>query len=311
MGTFIYFTDEQKLRANEVDLAEFLRRQGEKLIHSGRDKRLASDHSVTVRGNEWYDHAAEKGGHAIDFVQRHYGLSFPAAVTLLLGGEQGVPYDRADSKKEPEAKPFELPAQNKDMRRVFGYLIKHRCIDRDVITHFARAGTLYEDAEYHNAVFAGTDEHGVFRHAHKRSANSVGKAFRQNVEGSDPRCSFHHIGTSDRLYVFEAPIDMLSFISLYPSGWQEHSYVSLCGVGGQTMMWMLEQNPNLQKVCLCLDNDEAGLKAVDRLSAELNATGYEAAAFLPTHKDWNDELTARQMSADTVEMAASQSQSMT
>ena len=59
---YIHFTDEQKLRANSVDLVEFLRRQGEKLIPSGRDKRLASDHSITVRGNEWYDHEAEEGG---------------------------------------------------------------------------------------------------------------------------------------------------------------------------------------------------------------------------------------------------------
>lgn len=51
---YIHFTEDQKLRANSVDLVEFLRRQGEKLIPSGRDKRLASDHSITVRGNEWY-----------------------------------------------------------------------------------------------------------------------------------------------------------------------------------------------------------------------------------------------------------------
>ena len=49
MGTFIYFTEEQKRQANKVDLAEFLRRQGEKLLPSGRDYRLDSDHSVTTR----------------------------------------------------------------------------------------------------------------------------------------------------------------------------------------------------------------------------------------------------------------------
>ena len=34
MGTFIYFTEEQKRQANEVDLAEFLQRQGEKILPS-------------------------------------------------------------------------------------------------------------------------------------------------------------------------------------------------------------------------------------------------------------------------------------
>lgn len=44
---YIHFTEDQKLRANSVDLVEFLRRQGEKLISSGQDKRLTSDHSIT------------------------------------------------------------------------------------------------------------------------------------------------------------------------------------------------------------------------------------------------------------------------
>lgn len=35
---YIHFTEDQKLRANSVDLVEFLRRQGEKLISSGQDK---------------------------------------------------------------------------------------------------------------------------------------------------------------------------------------------------------------------------------------------------------------------------------
>ena len=107
---YIHFTEEQKLRANSVDLVEFLRRQGEKLIPSGRDKRLASDHSITVRGNEWYDHAAERGGHAISFVQNFYGLTYPEAVTRLLNGEQGEVYVPAEKKeKGPPTLPCRRP----------------------------------------------------------------------------------------------------------------------------------------------------------------------------------------------------------
>ena len=66
---YIHFTDEQKQRAGEVDLEQFLIWQGEKLLPSGFEKRLASDHSVTIRGNRWYDHAAEQGGGPVSFVQ--------------------------------------------------------------------------------------------------------------------------------------------------------------------------------------------------------------------------------------------------
>ena len=77
---YIHFTEEQKNRAASVDLEEFLRMRGEKLTRSGGEKRMASDHSVTIRGNEWYDHATEKGGGPISFVRDFYGLSYPEAV---------------------------------------------------------------------------------------------------------------------------------------------------------------------------------------------------------------------------------------
>ena len=72
MKEYIPFTDEQKHRANMVDLEDFLLRRGEKLLPSGRDKRLASNHSVTIRGSEWFDHDTQQGGHAIDFVPVSY-----------------------------------------------------------------------------------------------------------------------------------------------------------------------------------------------------------------------------------------------
>ena len=297
MSTYIHFTEEQKQRAASVDLEEFLRCRGEKLLASGREKRLARDHSVTIRGNEWYDHAEERGGHAVSFVQRFYHLSYPEAVTMLLGGELGTVYPSAEERVEEPPKPFVLPPANSNMRRVYAYLVKHRNIDRSVVAHFAREKLLYEDADYHNAVFVGTDEDGVPRHAHKRSTNSQGKSFKVNVEGSRPQHSFHHVGQDGLLYVFEAPIDLLSFLTLYPDRWQEHSYVALCGTGGQAVCWMLEQHPSLQSVVLCLDHDEPGQTAARRLQEELQGAGYHSGILLPVHKDWNDDLVQGQSMA--------------
>ena len=297
---YIHFTEEQKLRASEVDLVEFLRSQGEKLIRSGPEYRLASDHSITVRGNGWYDHAAKEGGGPISFVQQFYDLSYPEAITCLLGGEQGVVYAAASRQEEEPKAEFALPSAGREMRRMYAYLLKHRLLNRDVINTFVRAGLLYEscerfkDREYHNAVFVGKDENGVPRHAHKRSLNNLGKTFRINVEGSDPKCSFHYTGTSDRLYVFEAPIDLMSFLSRYPRGWQEHSFVALCGTSEHAMLWMLEQNPGIRSVCLCLDHDEAGIEASGRLAEILHEHGYDDVGILqPEYKDWNEDLKAR------------------
>lgn len=293
MSSYQHFTDEQKERANSVDLVDFLQRQGEKLLPSGREKRLASDHSITVHGNRWYDHAAEQGSYAIDLVKRLYNLSFPDAVTLLLGGEQGQPY-RQHSKSEPEQrKPFVLPQAHTDMRRVFAYLIKQRCISREVLSEFAREKLVFEDGEHHNAMFVGVDENGVARHAHKKST-ATGSSFRINVEGSDPAYSFHYLSKNPqphKLFVFEAPIDLLSYISLHPKNWQSSSYVALNGVSEKPVLKLLELYPRLGHVVLCLDNDEAGLNAARRIHNTLQQRGFENVEYnISAHKDWNEDL---------------------
>lgn len=299
---YIHFTDEQKQRAASVDLVDFLRRQGEKLVRSGPEYRLASDHSITVRGSEWYDHAIEHGGGPVSFVRNYYGLTYPEAVIRLLDGEQGTVIERSAKQEEPEKKEFALPNAHTDMRRVYAYLLQRRLIDREVLSAFARAGLVYESCEkskdglkeYHNAVFVGKDDLGAARHAHKRSLNSGGNSLRINVEGCDPRYSFHYAGTSDRLYVFEAPIDLLSFISLYPKNWQQHSYVALCGTSRHALLWMLEQNDKLNKIVLCMDHDETGIEVNGRLAETLREAGYSNVSTLqPAHKDWNEDLKAR------------------
>lgn len=295
---YIEFTDSQKQRAAAVDLEAFLLSRGERLLREGRESRLASDHSVTVRGNEWFDHATKEGGGPVTFVQKFYGLSYPEAMSCLLNGEQGE--IRSAPPRQKEKKEFQLPPRNGTMRRVYAYLLKQRLISRNVLDAFVHAGLIYESREpskggndYHNAVFVGLDEHGVPRHAHKRSLYSTGPGLKRNVGGCDPRYSFHHTGTSDRLYVFEAPVDLLSFLTLYQKDWQTHSYAALCGTSEHAMLWMLEQNPNIQNVLLCLDHDEAGIEASGRLTEILRGHGYRCISVLqPEHKDWNEGLKA-------------------
>ena len=296
---YIPFTDEEKQLANSVDLAEYLRVRGEKLERAGREYKLiysddsGSHDSITIRGSTWFDHKNQMGGGAIKFMQYHYGMDFPTAVQELLGQRvtslSSVPLK--STKQSEKQKDFRLPEANDNMHRVYAYLIKQRFIAPEIISHFARRKLLYEDKEHHNAVFVGVDGNGVPRQAHKRGTATFGKSFRQTVEGSDTRYSFAHFGESEKLFVFEAPIDMLSYLTLYPENWQEHSYIAMNGVYENAVLTALKGHSNLSEIVICTDNDVGGIDAADRLSDILKEKGYaDIKRILPTNKDWNEDL---------------------
>jgi hypothetical protein len=288
---YIHFTEAQKQAAKQTDLAAFLRSRNEKLKRSGSEHEWVGHH-ITLRGNMFYDQYAQKGGTAVDFAQEQYGLSYPEAIQLLLGDSSAMAPVTEYRQKDRE--PFELPPKNGNMRRVYAYLIGQRCISRDVLYHFARRGLIYEDAKYHNSVFVETDKDGIPRHAHKKSTSLNDSSFRINQAGSEAAFSFHHVGRSDTVYTFEAPIDMLSFISLHPNGWQRDSYVALCLVADHALFRLLMDNTHIRKVALCLDNDGAGREAMERTMAKLRERGYDdVSVLLSQNKDWGEDVKAQ------------------
>lgn len=296
---YIPFTEKQKTTANSVELADFLRMRGEKLERAGREYKLIySDgsgrhDSITMSGSTWFDHKNQVGGGAIKFMQYYYNMDFPAAVQELLR-QRVTPLSHAPPEavlREEKPKNFKLPVANENMHRVFAYLIKQRFIAPEIITFFAKNHTLYEDNEHHNAVFVGVDENGIPRQAHLRSTNSYGKNFRITAEGSDTKYSFAHFGESEKMFVFEAPIDMLSYLTLHPENWQKHSYIAMNGVYENAVLTALKGHSNLSEIVICTDNDVGGIDAADRLRDILKEKGYaDVKRILPEFKDWNEDL---------------------
>ena len=303
MGKYVHYTQEEKERANRVNLEALLLRSGEELLPSGREKRLGSNHSITIRGNCWYDHAEETGGLAIDFVKMYYGKTFSEAMAFLLSEEGVLPAVAVDTLTEQkEKKPLEVPPKSRDMKRLYAYLIKKRKLDVKIVNHFVRIGLLYESSEqskktgkfYHNAIFVGKDAAGTIQHIHKKGLYSGGKNFKGNQEGNNPAYSFQYRGKSDKVYVFEAPVDLLSYLSMYPQKWQQHSYIALMGVGGKALMQFLEERPDVATVVFALDNDPAGQKAIARLAEQVTnlPQDYQIQVEQSILKDWNEDLQA-------------------
>lgn len=215
-------------------------------------------------------------------------MDYTEAMDYLLGGRQGGLLKSPPIKKKQKGE-LVLPKRNDDMHRAFAYLIYRRGIDRDVLYSFVHNRMIYESKKYHNVVFVGYDTDKKPRHAHKRGTG-IESTYKGNAPNSIPEYSFHWHGRSESVYLFEAPIDMLSYISMHKDHWKEHSYAAACSVSDRVLFRMMQDNPNIEKVFLCLDNDEAGQKAAKRISDKLFLTGTEYTILLPEQKDWNEDL---------------------
>lgn len=299
---YINFSEDDLYRANTADLVSYLERRGERVKRVGSTNQyIYSDgsgthDSVTIHGGKWYDHKNQHGGHTVKFLQKFLGFSFQDSVIELLGGHCSAQTQNRVYREPPKpvVKPFELPEPNSDMRRVFAYLTKQRFISPDIISHFAHEHKIYEDSKYHNAVFVGMDENGIPKQASVRSTLSFGKTFRITVANSDTNYSFSHFGNDEKLFIFEAPIDMLSFITLYQKDWQQHSYIAMNGVYESAVLKALENYTDLRSIYLCTDNDEGGIEAAERLRDILHEHGYtDIFRIEPQQKDWNECLKQR------------------
>ena len=292
------FTDTEMQIAKETDLPELLTHLGYQVRRIGRYHTTAEMDSLRIKDRrKWFRYSQNTGGDAITFLQQFCGKSFSEAVEYLLafhGRARDSPAKAASSVKRDEVqKPFALPPRNADDRRVFAYLHK-RGIAPQVIRQFLNSGLLYEDAEHHNCVFVGKNSAGQAKYAGLRGTyDREGKGFRGDVTGSDKRVGFAlpYDRSSDQVLVFEAPIDLMSYLTLHRN---TPNALALCGLYDGALQTYLQAHPEIRRIALCLDADEPGQKAVRQLQDKYAAMGYAVTVEEPRGgKDWNEYLQKR------------------
>ncbi len=291
------YTREQIQRADDTDLYVFLSGRGEQFKRCGKEYRWLRHDSVMINKSEWYRFSQNKGGHAIDFMKEFYGLSFAEAVKELLGEEGAGETNRRTAKEDagrqkvcPIPLPgLELPERNESCEIARKYLIEQRKLSEQLVDQMIAKGDIYESKNYHNVVFVGRDKEQNPRYAAMRGTDE--NRYRGEAKGSEKAYGFGHIGTDEKLFVFESPIDLLSYITAVPEEWEKHSYISLGGLSEKAMKRMYTEYPHIHSIYLCLDNDEPGNERcrqfVSLIPEELSVYRLE-----PVKKDWNECLVA-------------------
>ena len=292
------FTDAEMQIAKETDLPELLTHLGYQVRRIGRYHTTAEMDSLRIKDRrKWFRYSQNTGGDAITFLQQFCGKSFSEAVEYLLafhGRARDSPTKAAPFVKWDEVqKPFTLPPRNTDDSRVFAYLHK-RGIAPQVIRQFLNSGLLYEDAEHHNCVFVGKNSAGQAKYAALRGTyDREGKGFRGDVTGSDKRVGFAlpYDRSSDQVLVFEAPIDLMSYLTLHRN---TPNALALCGLYDGALQAYLTDHPQIKRIELCLDADGPGREAARQFQDKYAAMGYAVTVEEPrSGKDWNEYLQKR------------------
>lgn len=303
-GDYVPLTQEQITAAQHTDIAEFLRARGEKLRREGSHYIWKEHDSCVITGYMWYQNSSGKHGAAVSFVQHFFGMSFPQAVLALLKDQQlnlsvtELPPREKKAKSDTMPIAFALPPSAPDHRRLFAYLTKTRCISPDIVTDFLQDKLIYQDV-YGNIVFVCYDKLGQVRAAHRRGTNTSHR-YRGFVAGGDFACGFSYVcETADTLYVFEAPIDLMSYISLHRhQPWHKSSYLSLGGLADDALRRFLSEYPDIRKIVFCLDNDTDKPENWGQAAAQKYSRNYGKKRLtridIPCLKDWNAVLCSAQ-----------------
>lgn len=276
--------------------------QPDMLIKNGRTDYYHREHdSLHFSNGKWYWWSQGKGGtSALDYLVTVEGFDFKDACNYLLDLTKiSAPVTTYYYPKQ--TKPFELPVKDTNNDLIIRYLCNQRKIDKDIVDYFISTNQIYQDKQFKNVVFVGYNGEKP-AYAFKRS---IFKNYKLDHAGSNKAFSFSFTNSnSSILYVFEAAIDLLSYMTILKldhQDFKQYNYLSLAGASDKiaskteadipiALKSFLERNKNIKTLIFHLDNDEVGIGATFKIMNVLSQK-YDCIDDHPKDcKDVNEEL---------------------
>lgn len=291
-------TDEQKERANLVNLPQFLMSHGFDLKKFGKEYVWKEHDSLHIKDNgpgergQWFRFSENKGGDNIGLLREYMDMSFIDAVEALTGEHIDRTYTPS---RTYEPKPVQQTARELSLaeadncRRVFAYLCKTRGLDYDMLSALIKKGVISQEEKTGNVLFKYFDTDGKVIGAEKVGTSTEHK-FKGIATGSAGGHGFEVVrGTGEKAFLFESAIDMLSYLQMHSNELDNCRLVSMMGVKPSIVLdTMLRHNIAPENVYLCSDNDTAGNEFAQRLQEQY--PDMKRVITPDTYKDWNDML---------------------
>lgn len=228
------------------------------------------------KGYTWFTHPKpDYKRDIIGFAREYFGARDEGAAIEMILGCRALPTHRETPREKPKPKgPIVVPDKAPDFNRAIAYLIKTRGIDKEIVYEMIKQGRVFQSFEYkvdkdtgerkgpyQNICFVGFDEQGAIRSGAMRSMSDKYR-FRMDFINNDKSYGFTMPGTSNRLYVFEAPIDAMSHATLFKlqgQDWRRDHRVSEGCLADNALARYLKQHPEIEEIIWCFDNDYEGV----------------------------------------------------
>lgn len=310
----MYISKEKIKEARNLDLVTYLRcYEPTELVRLSENVYTTRTHdSLKLSNGKWYWWSRSIGGKtALDYLIAVKGMRFQEAVLFILNLTGDTPVMKAEYRHSRKEQEIVLPKAKKDANNVKEYLLG-RGIAEDVIDYCLEQGLLYESAYQGNAVFLGYDSDGEIKYASYRACDNSRNM--GDCKGSKKDYSFRlGKGTGDTVHVFEGAIDLLSYATMIKNDdndWTKFNLLSLDGVGimkrngeiniPKALNHYLTTHDNICRICLHLDNDDAGRKAAFHINEALCRDFDIRLLFPPFGKDYNECLQIKLKKGDLI-----------
>ena len=288
-------TDLEEIK--KISITEYARQMGFTPVKIGSYYTLKEHDSVRIdpQKNIFFRNSTGDRGTVIDFVMAFKGVSCGEAIKLLCD-EIELPKVYKEQNSVPQKKKeLILPAKARNMKNVFAYLVKTRCINQKIVQEMVDRDMLYQD-ERNNCVFVSRNENGKSVFATVRGTNTD-KKWVGDVSGCDYSHSFFIDNCSRNLIVTESVIDAMSMMDIKEQkgeNHQEYNYLSVSGLGKSREALGYHLGKTLYDIVfLAFDNDDKGREIAKEMKKHIESINQDISVSMlipEAAKDWNEEL---------------------
>ncbi|AYG01136.1 DUF3991 domain-containing protein [Lactococcus allomyrinae] len=234
------------------------------------DGKLAFNRST----NTFYDFERQKGGKPLDFLMTWGEKSFLEAVEYLKDNnfvklDHTVMKPAQALRPEPFVYRYQISSDKTIARN---YLVNERKISASLVDKLLQVRLIEQEAAHNNILFhykkdtriVGASVQGTYISFDKFGKRGTYKGIAQN---SETNFGFHFsFGKPTKFYVFEAPIDAMSYFTFNPKARRDVMYGAMSGLKPETVKNLVDYarskgNPDVVRdgIYISVDNDAAGV----------------------------------------------------